>query len=98
MQLSPQCHSGLFRSSSLNFSTPWLHSITKDFQGILPRSEYLHTPRELASQDMGPMLTMLALLAYRASCTPPDLASQDMGPVLTMLSLRVFLLHLHVEP
>src|SRR6266540_3432010 len=30
---------------------------------------------------MGPVLTMLALLACRASCTPPDLASQDMGHV-----------------
>src|SRR5437868_3649588 len=38
---------------------PWLHSITKDSQGTLPTS---HTPPDLASQDMGPVLTMLALL------------------------------------
>ena len=40
---------------------------------------------------------MLALLAYRVSCTPKDLASQDMGPMLTMLVLRVCHLHLHVN-
>ena len=48
-----------------------------------------HTPRELASQDMGHVLTMLALLACQVSCTPLDLASQDMGPMLTMLALLV---------
>src|SRR6266498_3366743 len=59
----PLSHLGLFQSSSLDFYTPWLHSITKNRQGTLPQSKNLQTPRELASQGMGPVLTMLALLA-----------------------------------
>src|SRR5438128_6796140 len=55
------------------------------------------TPRELASQGMGPVLTMLALLECRASCTPLDHTSQDMAPMLTILSLRVYPLHLHMN-
>ena len=76
---------------------PWLHSITRNHQGTLPRSEYPQTPQELASQDMIHVLTMLALLACRASCTPLDLASQDMGYMLTMLALRVCTLHFTLD-
>src|SRR6266540_6919659 len=50
---------GFSRSSSLDFCVLWLHSNTKDRQGTLYWS---HTPPDLASQDMGPVLTMLALL------------------------------------
>src|SRR5438105_2515184 len=53
-----------------------------------------HTPRNLASQDMGHVLTMLALLICRASYTPKVLTSQDMGHVLTILALLAFPLHL----
>src|SRR6266508_606475 len=57
-QLSPTVPLRTIRSSSLDFYMPWLHSITKDHQGTLPRS---HTPPDLASQDMGSILTMLTL-------------------------------------
>src|SRR6266498_1618087 len=62
----PQCHLGLFQPSSLDFFTPWLHSITRNRQGTLARSEYPQLLGKLASQDMGPVLTILALLAHRA--------------------------------
>src|SRR6266540_5877073 len=57
---------GLFQPSSLDFFTPWLHSITRNRQGILAWSEYPQLLGKLASQDKGPVLTMLALLAHRA--------------------------------
>src|SRR6266540_346737 len=44
---------------------PWLHSITRNHQGILAWSEYPQLLEKLASQDVGPLLTMLALLAHR---------------------------------
>src|SRR6266540_4308945 len=55
----------LFQPSSLDF-TPCLYSITMNRQGTLARSEYPQHLGWLASQDMGSMLTMLALLALRA--------------------------------
>ena len=55
----------LFQPSSLDF-TPWFHSITRNRQGTFARSEYSQHLGKLASQDMGPVLTMLALLAHRA--------------------------------
>src|SRR6266540_1054160 len=57
---------GLFQPSSLDFFMPWLHSITRNRQGTLARSEYPQLLGKLASQDLGPVLTMLALLAHRA--------------------------------
>src|SRR6266508_2950255 len=65
----------LFQPSSLDF-TPCLHSITTSHQGTLARSEYPQHLDWIASQDMGPMLTMLALLALRAMLHPS-------GPRLT---------------
>src|SRR5438105_13132690 len=85
---------GIFQSSSLDFYTPWCHSITKDHQGILPQS---HTPPDLASQDMGPVLTMLALLVYplhlhvnlgRKTIFHDDLATLDLR-VSTKISLYI---------
>src|SRR6266540_978141 len=55
----------MFQPSSLDF-TPCLHSITTNRQGTLARSEYPQDLDRLASQDMGSVLTMLALLALRA--------------------------------
>src|SRR5438105_15344934 len=54
----------LFQSSRLN-STLCLHSITMNRQGTFAWSEYPQHLGWLASQDMGPVLTMLALLALR---------------------------------
>src|SRR6266540_4226422 len=64
-QLSSKVPLVLFQPSSLDF-TPCLHSITTNRQGTLARSEYPQHLGWLASQDMGPVLTMLALLALRA--------------------------------
>src|SRR5438128_9268348 len=64
-QLSSKVLLELFQPLSLDF-TPWLHSITMNHQGTLNRSEYPQHLGKLPSQDMGPMLTMLALLALRA--------------------------------
>src|SRR6266540_3700993 len=61
-QLSSKVPLELFQPSSFDF-TPWLHSITMNRQGTLARSEYPQHLGKLASQDMGPVLTMLALLA-----------------------------------
>ena len=51
-------------------------------QGTLARSEYPQHLGKLASQDMGPMLTMLALLAPRAEL-------HSFGPRLTRHGTRV---------
>src|SRR6266540_756729 len=72
---------GLFQPSSLDF-TPLLHSITKNHQGTFSRSKYLQHLGKLASQDMEPMLTMLALLAHRAEL-------HSSGPHLTRHGTRV---------
>src|SRR6266540_2268516 len=64
-QLSSKVPLGLFQPSSIDF-TLWLHSIIMNRQGIFARSEYLQHLGKLDSQDMGSMLTMLALLAPRA--------------------------------
>src|SRR6266540_6760515 len=64
-QLSSKVPLGLFQPSSLDF-TPWLHSITMNRQGTFAQSEYPQHLSKLASQDKGPVLTMLALLAPRA--------------------------------
>src|SRR5207237_10604288 len=45
---------------------PCHHSITTNLQGSLARSEYPQHLDRIASQDMGPVLTMFALLALRA--------------------------------
>ena len=55
-----QCHLGLFQPSVLDFFTLLLYSITMNRQGTLARSDPEHLVK-LASQDMGPVLTMLAL-------------------------------------
>src|SRR5436190_9644815 len=80
-QLSSKVPLGLFQPSSLDF-TPWLHSITTNHQGIFARSEYPQHLGKLASQDMGPVLTMLALLAPRAEL-------HSSGPHLTRHGTRV---------
>src|SRR6266498_1627354 len=59
-QLSSKVPLELFQPSSLDF-TPCLHSITMNRQGTLARSKYPQHLGCLASQDMGPVLTMLAL-------------------------------------
>src|SRR6266540_507308 len=63
-QLSSKVTLDLFQSSSLDF-TPCLNSITMNRQETLARSKYPQHLGWLASQDMGPVLTMLALLALR---------------------------------
>src|SRR5438128_12338344 len=65
----------LFQPSRLD-STPCLHSITMNHQGTLAQSEYPQHLGWLASQDMGPVLTMLALLALQAML-------HSSGPCLT---------------
>src|SRR6266540_312863 len=61
----PQCH---LSYSNLHVLTP-RHVFTPlptNRQGTLARSEYRNTSFGIASQDKGPMLTLLALLALRA--------------------------------
>src|SRR6266508_3423801 len=70
-----------FQPPSLDF-TPWLHSITMNRQGTFAQSEYPQHLGKLASQDMGPVLTMLALLAPRAEL-------HSSGPRLTRHGTRV---------
>src|SRR5437868_15327374 len=53
-----------------------------NLQGIFARSEYPQHPRKLASQDIGPVLTMLALLAPRAEL-------HSSGPRLTRHVTRI---------
>src|SRR6266540_1399883 len=80
-QLSSKVPLGLFQPSSLDF-TPWLHSITMNRQGTFAQSEYPQHLGKLASQDIGPVLTMLALLAPRAEL-------HSSGPRLTRHGTRV---------
>src|SRR6266508_2239510 len=61
----PQCH---LSCSNLHVLTP-RHVFTPlptNRQGTLARSEYRNTSVGIASQDKGPVLTLLALLALRA--------------------------------
>src|SRR6266508_5917809 len=61
----PQCH---LSCSNLHVLTP-RHVFTPlptSRQGTLARSEYRNTSVGIASQDKGPVLTLLALLALRA--------------------------------
>src|SRR6266540_6434143 len=80
-QLSSTVPLGLFQPSSLDF-TPWLHSITMNRQGTFAQSEYPQHLGKLASQDIGPVLTMLALLA-------PRVELHSSGPRLTRHRTRV---------
>src|SRR5436190_16470021 len=80
VQLSSTVLLELFQSSRLD-STPCLHSITTNCQGTLAQSEYPQHLGWLASQDMGPVLTMLALLALRA-------VLHSSGPRLTRHGIR----------
>src|SRR5207244_4342110 len=81
LQISSKVPLELFQPSRLDF-TPWLHSITMNRQGTFSRSEYPQHLGKLASQDMGSVLTMLALPVPRAEL-------HSSGPRLTRHGTRV---------